>query len=221
MMYRILISVCLSASALAAADLVERPLYAALEILPSNFHSTVTSRNGTFTGDDSVPNLGVATGIRHSFAAAGSSQGLVLGFETAVENAEFDAGSHRAAALRVAASWATAVDRAWIIRTGVRFGYGLSRLDLGIPQGNDVSATGLGIPSSRTPKSYGASASEDGCCWAQGGAVRATAIPRKGWTSTSPCVTPASVSPPQKSACSSRPSPRPMPPQHANTAGPG
>lgn len=143
-MHRLLLGVCLCSSTVTAADLVERPLYAAFEVLPSTFRSTVTSRNGTFSGEDSVPNLGLAAGMRWSFASAGWSQGPVLGGEAAVENAQFDTGSHRAAEVRAVANWAVAVDHDWIIQAGMRAGYGLSRLELGVRQGNDVSATGRG-----------------------------------------------------------------------------
>lgn len=130
--------------ALHGADVAERPLYMALEWLPTDFESTVESPNGTFRGEDSVPNLGLAIGLRWSFAPAGWTQGPVLGTEIAGESASFDDGSHRAVELRGLACWAVAINREWLAQVGVRGGYGLSRLEMAVSGGSDISASGTG-----------------------------------------------------------------------------
>jgi hypothetical protein len=131
-------------TALSAADVVERPLYVAGEILPSTFRSTVNSNNGTFHGEDTAANLGLAAGIRWSFAPAGWSQGPVLGVEGAVEQARFDTGSHQAAEVRAVGAWAIAINHQWLVQAGVRAGYGISQLHLGVTGGSDVSTGGIG-----------------------------------------------------------------------------
>jgi hypothetical protein len=142
---RMLVSLlCGCGSLMSAADLVERPLYLAAEMLPSNFQSTVSSANGTFQGEDNAANLGIVAGIRWSFAPAGWSQGPVLGIEGAIERADFDTGYHQAAEVRAVGAWAFALNRAWLLQTGVRVGYGLSQLQLGVTGGSDVSSHGLG-----------------------------------------------------------------------------
>jgi hypothetical protein len=123
-------SLLVLASAAATADIAERPFYAAVEMLPSEFTSTVEGVNGTFHGSDSAPNLGVAVGLRWSFARSGASMGPVLGVELATERAEFETGDHTASELRAAAFWAVAIDRDWTAQAGMRAGYGLSTLDL-------------------------------------------------------------------------------------------
>lgn len=130
--------------ALSAADVAERPLYFAVELLPSDFRSTVTSDNGSFNGHDSALNVGVAAGLRWSFAPVGWSHGPVVGVEAAVESATFDNGGHQVAELRGLAGWAVAVDRRWVVQLSLRGGYGLSRLQLGVEGGSDVDEGGRG-----------------------------------------------------------------------------
>jgi hypothetical protein len=131
-------------SLLNAADLVERPLYLAAEILPSEFRSTVGSANGTFQGEDQATHLGLAAGMRWSFAPSGWTQGPVLGFEGAVDRAEFDTGHQQTAEVRAVGAWAFALDRAWLVQAGMRVGYGLSQLDLVVAGGTDFSSHGFG-----------------------------------------------------------------------------
>jgi hypothetical protein len=130
---RLLLLSCVLLTTAAAAELVVRDVRLGVATRPSDFDFTMTSPLAEISGSDAFDGgLSLEGGLRWSFAPVGSSLGLVVGADLAMDGESYGSGGDGLNTLWGKASaglgWAVA-DRVTLIGEGL-VGYGLSTLKL-------------------------------------------------------------------------------------------